>query len=282
MGNKNNQKYFSEEEQKAAQRLRNKKYRESEKGKQTLARRKAANAKPKKKRVAHNKKYFTKEERKAAKSQGDKKYRESEKGKKTISSWFKSEIGKSSRKKYNSSKGKEYYIKNKNEIIKKNIAYKNHRRKNDLKTKLVYKLSKALRNTLKIKGRKKNIPTIKLIGCSRTKLLKWIENQFYNHPQTNKEMNWSNWGTQKIGGEKKWHIDHIIPISRIEIDKPETIVFTCHFTNLRPLWADENLKKYNKFMDKEKKKILWRVSNVLGEKGYGNFTSDEILKSIKY
>ena len=41
------------------------------------------------------------------------------------------------------------------------------------------------------------------------------------------------------------------------------------------------MAKSNKFTEKEKNKILWRVSNVLGEKGYGEFTSDEILKEVK-
>jgi hypothetical protein len=281
MYNQYNKKYSTEEERKAAHRRRDKKYRDSEKGKLTRERYDAAHPKEKKPRIAHNKKYYTEEERKAARSKGNKKYRNSEKGKNRIQSWFESEIGKVSKEKYNSGLGKEYYKNNKKEITRKNTTYQINRRKNDPKTKLVAGMSSLLRTTLDKRNGKKNIHMSKLIGCTRPELYKWIEQQFYKHKKTKEEMTWFNRGVQKIGGKKKWHIDHIIPLSRIEIDKPETIVFVCHFTNLRPLWADENMAKSNKFTEKEKNKILWRVSNVLGEKGYGEFTSDEILKEVK-
>jgi hypothetical protein len=48
-------------------------------------------------------------------------------------------------------------------------------------------------------------------------------------------MNWDNIG--------EWHIDHIIPLSSAETEQ-ETIKL-CHYTNLQPLWAFDNLSKGN-------------------------------------
>ena len=46
-------------------------------------------------------------------------------------------------------------------------------------------------------------------------------------------MSWYNQG--------KWHIDHIIPLSSANTE--EGIYKLCHYTNLQPLWAEDNLKK---------------------------------------
>jgi hypothetical protein len=47
-------------------------------------------------------------------------------------------------------------------------------------------------------------------------------------------MNWGNYG-------KKWHIDHGIPLSKATSEF-ELKAF-CHFTNLSPMWAEENRSK---------------------------------------
>ena len=48
-------------------------------------------------------------------------------------------------------------------------------------------------------------------------------------------MDWSNHG--------KWHIDHKIPISWAKTE--EEIIKLSHYTNLQPMWAEENIKKKN-------------------------------------
>ena len=51
-------------------------------------------------------------------------------------------------------------------------------------------------------------------------------------------MSWENHG--------KWHIDHIIPLSTANTE--EDILNLCHYTNLQPLWAEDNIKKSNKIL----------------------------------
>jgi hypothetical protein len=52
------------------------------------------------------------------------------------------------------------------------------------------------------------------------------------------KMNWDNYG--------EWHIDHIIPLSSANTE--EEIYKLCHYTNLQPLWAEDNIKKSNKII----------------------------------
>jgi hypothetical protein len=47
-------------------------------------------------------------------------------------------------------------------------------------------------------------------------------------------------------GVNGWHIDHIIPLSA---KTEEEIIKLCHYTNLQPLWAEENRAKSNKILD---------------------------------
>ena len=49
-------------------------------------------------------------------------------------------------------------------------------------------------------------------------------------------MTWNNHG--------EWHIDHIIPISSGKTE--DEVVKLCHYSNLQPLWAEENLLKSDK------------------------------------
>ena len=67
------------------------------------------------------------------------------------------------------------------------------------------------------------------MGCTIDELIAHIEKQF------KPGMNWSNHG--------KWHIDHIRPCSSFELTDIEEQKKCFHFSNLQPLWAEENLKK---------------------------------------
>lgn len=119
---------------------------------------------------------------------------------------------------------KDYVIKNREEINKK----MSERKRNEplLKLKMLYrsKINKLL-------GSKRE-GTFELIGCSPLQLKEHIEKQFLVG------MTWENHGLYG------WHIDHIIPISSANTD--EDLKKLCHYTNLQPLWALDNIRKRDK------------------------------------
>ena len=108
----------------------------------------------------------------------------------------------------------------------------------------VFKMSRVLRSRLNtaIKEETKVGSAIDDLGCSIAKFKIHIQLKFYRNPSNKHEyMTWDNWA--KDG----WHIDHIKPLSSFDLTDPEQLKKACHYTNLRPLWAKENLKKGNKY-----------------------------------
>lgn len=101
------------------------------------------------------------------------------------------------------------------------------RRRKDPKNIIHGRISANLKIALKKKGISKNNPTFQMLGYSCEELIIHIEKQF------SKGMCWENMG--------KWHIDHIIPLDSAQT--VEDIILLNHFSNLRPLWAKENLSK---------------------------------------
>ena len=102
-----------------------------------------------------------------------------------------------------------------------------------------YKISRNLRLRLReaLKGNCKIGSATEDLGCSIEELKFHLEKQFYNNPETNEEMNWENYGFYG------WHIDHIIPLSSFDLTDRKQFIKACHYNNLQPLWAKENLSK---------------------------------------
>ena len=48
------------------------------------------------------------------------------------------------------------------------------------------------------------------------------------------------WENHSIHG---WHLDHKIPLAAFDLSDYEQFKKACHYTNLQPLWANENLSK---------------------------------------
>lgn len=140
----------------------------------------------------------------------------------------------------------DYHIKNAEKIREKVKNWKNNnkerrnqtekeRRKNDVLHKLVHYLRVRTNFYIKKMGVTKNNPSLKIIGLSPIELKEYIEKKF------TEGMCWDRMG-------KEIHIDHIIPLSSAKTE--EEIYKLCHYTNLQPLWAEDNLKKSNKILVK--------------------------------
>lgn len=137
---------------------------------------------------------------------------------------------------------KEYYEKNILSIKAKRKVYReinrekinnqkrlshNKKAESDPVYKLKILLRKRLCNFMTRGGFPKTTSTADTLGCTWEELKKHIEKQF------TKGMTWDNQG--------KWHIDHIIPLASATTE--EEVYKLNHYTNLQPLWAEDNLRK---------------------------------------
>ena len=121
--------------------------------------------------------------------------------------------------------------KNKNQWRKDNKEKSNEQIRKRRKIDHLYKLKENLRGrtykAFKKKGYSKNTKTQDMLGVDWEVAKQYIERQF------KKGMNWENQG--------EWHIDHIIPLASAKT--PERLKKLCHYTNLQPMWAVDNLSK---------------------------------------
>lgn len=76
--------------------------------------------------------------------------------------------------------------------------------------------------------------TSKLVGCSFLFLKRHIESKF------GEGMSWDK--------PYSFHIDHIKPLASFDLTDPEQLKAACHWTNLQPLYPEENLRKGAKIL----------------------------------
>ena len=128
---------------------------------------------------------------------------------------------------FSSEKGKKTRSKNMSDYRRKNLKYR-----------IALNMRHRVYEFLKIKKITKKNKTFEYVGCTPSELKSHLEKQFYNNPETNEPMTWMNW---TLDG---WHIDHRDPLDLAKNE--EDAKRLCHYTNLQPMWAKENLKKGSK------------------------------------
>jgi len=90
-------------------------------------------------------------------------------------------------------------------------------------------LRNNVRNSFKRGGFSKTSECRKILGADWDVVKKYFESKF------TEGMSWDNMGL--------WHIDHILPISTATCE--EDVIRLNHYTNLQPLWGEDNIKKSN-------------------------------------
>lgn len=146
------------------------------------------------------------------------KYNVSERGKKAHKRYESSEKAKLSHKKWRKSEA--------------GRTWHNKYQKNQTSVNIQYWLARNLRSRLKnaLAGNFKNGSAVENLGCSIEELKVHLENQFTD------KMNWNNKG-------KYWHIDHKVPLRKVDLTDINELKRVCHYTNLQPLYWQDNLSK---------------------------------------
>jgi hypothetical protein len=175
-----------------------------------------------------------------------------ERAKKTSAEWYQNNKEQEKKKKkewyqnnkeQEKKKKKEWYLNNKEQANKNSRKWqKNNKEKikiwenNRYKTDINFRLKKILRGRIRkaLKGKDKSITTLELIGCTINELKKHLESKFKS---------WMNWENQGRGG---WDIDHIIAMSKFDLNCPVQQHACCHWSNLQPMEHIANIKKGDK------------------------------------
>jgi len=85
------------------------------------------------------------------------------------------------------------------------------------------------------RGIKEN-KTVELLGCTPAFFKSYIEGLFTDG------MDWSMVLNSEI------HLDHIVPCSKFNLLEPTEQAKCFHYTNMQPLWAEDNLLKHDKII----------------------------------
>jgi len=115
------------------------------------------------------------------------------------------------------------------EYHEKRNARDRKRRKEDPQFAMRCRLRSRIHDWLK---GNKSAPTAELVACTKKECNEWLESQFLPG------MTWEN--------RDLWHIDHMKALESFDALDPAEQRKACHYTNLQPLWAKDNLEQSNK------------------------------------
>ena len=137
---------------------------------------------------------------------------------------------------------KNHYVENKDTYLKNNQKWRSENRETIRKKETdrlhkdpTLRLIKACRTriwyALKDKGNK-NAHTDEYLDCTIEFLKKWLEYNFKD------EMTLDNYGPY-------WHVDHVIPCARFNLEDPNEVAHCFHWVNLQPMLGSENMSKHD-------------------------------------
>lgn len=115
---------------------------------------------------------------------------------------------------------------------KYNREYKRTRTATDIDFRNRCNIRSLIKTAIKKRGYKKNSKTFDILGCEYEIFKDYFESLF------KPGMTWENHGD--------WHIDHIYPVSKAKDE--QHLLQLNRYTNLQPLWADENWAKGTKII----------------------------------
>ena len=116
------------------------------------------------------------------------------------------------------------------------------RRERWSKSSLLSRMPDSIRTLIRNSFRRKGVPskggkkTVFYLGCGIQEFISHLEKQFTDG------MSWENYGN----GNGRWNVDHIVPISKFDLSKEDQARAVFHYSNCRPMWAIDNIKKGNK------------------------------------
>jgi hypothetical protein len=121
-----------------------------------------------------------------------------------------------------------HYAKNRDKYLERS-KLRHRKLANDPQHCAAKSIRHRLWRSLKRQHAGKQVKAHEALGCSWAYLVKHIESNF------TEGMSWDNYG--------EWHIDHIKPLAKFDLTDQVEQARACHYTNLQPLWAKDNIAK---------------------------------------
>jgi len=135
------------------------------------------------------------------------------------------------------------------------------------------KFKRSVRSRIYIAlNKKKNKHTIEYLGCNSEEYLKWLEYNSSNYTLNNRG--------------KDWHIDHVIPLSKFNLDDENEQKLAFNWRNTIALSPKENLEKNNKIIPSQiethlnKLTIYHKENNIEMPQEYINLLAKHLVAGI--
>ena len=157
---------------------------------------------------------------------------------------------------------------NRDHVNKKRRIRAKKRRKTDVTWAIAHDLSSRLAHVMK--GSQKHTAHLKMLNCSRVKLMGYMHRNFSDFMTLQNRGQWAvNYdlpphptdGTRQCG---KWHVDHVVPKDAFDFSRPIDQHICEWYRNLKPMWATSNMQKSKTYDPKAKQALIreWIFYNI--------------------